>query len=47
MENNSSSVNTQVSFDSEEFNMYEIEKETDITFCLKEFKVIFKLEIKL
>jgi hypothetical protein len=33
-------VNTQVSFDIDEFNMYEIEKETEITFCLKEFKVI-------
>jgi hypothetical protein len=32
-------INTQVSFDSDEFNSYEIEKETDITFCLKEFKV--------
>ena len=32
-------VNTQVNFDSDEFNLYEIEKETDITFCLKEFKV--------
>lgn len=33
------SINTQVNFDSDEFNNYEIEKELDITFCLKEFKV--------
>lgn len=32
-------INTQVNFDSDEFNNYEIEKESDITFCLKEFKV--------
>lgn len=37
------SVNTQVNFDSDEFNVYEIEKETDITFCLKEFKVLCAL----
>jgi hypothetical protein len=30
-----------VSFDSDEFAAYEIEKEIDITFCLKEFKVRF------
>ena len=35
----SKSVNTQVNFDSDEFNVYEIEKETDLTFCLKELKV--------
>lgn len=32
-------MNTLVSFDSDEFSLYEIDKETDITFCLKEFKV--------
>ena len=32
-------INTQVSFDSDEFNSYEIEKEAEITFCLKEFKI--------
>lgn len=42
MENGSdgkSHINTQVNCDCDEFNVYEIEKETDITFCLKEFKV--------
>ena len=34
-----STINTQVTFDSDEFNSYEIEKEMDITFCLKEFKI--------
>ncbi|CAF0800148.1 unnamed protein product [Brachionus calyciflorus] len=33
-------INTQVSFDTDEFNHYEIDKEFEtITFCLKEFKV--------
>lgn len=39
-------INTQVSFDSDEFNNYEIEKEMDITFCLKEFKVILEGSVK-
>ena len=34
-------VNTQVVFDRDEFEGYEIEREGDITFCLKEFKVFF------
>jgi hypothetical protein len=33
-------VNTQVSFDSAEFEFYEIDKCMDITFCLKEFKIL-------
>lgn len=39
------SVNTQVNFDCDDFNTYEIEKETDITFCLKEFKVCLQFGI--
>ena len=31
-------VNTQVSYEKDEFELYDIESETDITFCLKEFK---------
>ena len=32
-------VNTQVNYDSDEFNTYAIDKEAEITFSLKEFKV--------
>jgi len=39
------SVNTQVNFDSDEFSNYDIEKETDITFGLKEFKICLQFGI--
>ena len=32
-------MNTQVSFDADEFHSYEIERESDISFCLKELKI--------
>ena len=31
-------VNTQVTYEKDEFESYEIQSEIDITFCLKEFK---------
>lgn len=37
--NDKSSINTQVCFDKDEFTQFLIEKELDITFCLKEFKI--------